>query len=160
MLKSWLLLNKTTKHTGFPQAQVCVCARTHPHAWAHMCKGLLFSLSWQISRWQILLIYLEMWFHSSVLWGLRTLLTMSLGHYTVISEKLHARLVLRILLMIKGTEYLYIYEPWWRPVPPSHTREVHHPARGQEQKAGSSSINLKLPEYLKGRTIHNRIFLW
>lgn len=51
-----------------------------------------------------------MWFHSSVLWGLRTLLTMSLGHYTVISEKLHARLVLRILLMIKGTEYLYIYE--------------------------------------------------
>lgn len=50
-----------------------------------------------------------MWFHSSVLWGLRTSLITSLEHYTVISEKLHARLALRILLMMKGTEDLYIY---------------------------------------------------
>lgn len=49
-----------------------------------------------------------MWFHSSALWGLRTLLIASLGYYTVISEKLHARLALRILLMIKGAEDLYI----------------------------------------------------
>lgn len=50
-----------------------------------------------------------MWFHSSVLWGLRTSLITSLWHYTVISEILLARLALRVFLMIKGTEDLHIY---------------------------------------------------
>lgn len=82
---------------------------------------------------------------------------MSVGHYTVTSEKLHARLALRILLMIKGTEEPYVYEACGRPVPPSHTWEVHHPARGQEQKADSISIRFKPSEYLKGRTSHSHV---
>lgn len=92
---------------------------------------------------QTVLIYLEMWFHSFALWGSRTSFTMSVEHYTVTSEKLCARLALRILLMIKGTEGLYVYEACCRPVPPSHTWEsiTQQGARNRKQTAAAYALN-------------------